>query len=201
MGMVGVERPGGTWGILPPLQTGKDTSTLHLPSSSACPLLPKVKRSGCKAGKKVTPSRTAPIFPAKPFSEISGLGLTCCCRSAAERPRRCATLHPAMRRGAGRKPQAANRLRTGGGERARAPRVGSSCARATLASNSLSRDSCATSSAACPELARRKASPTPHLTGAVQGAKFWPWPIQVAGSTVRIRAQRGGGRRDPEMGN
>lgn len=120
MGMVGVERPGGTWGILPPLQTGKGTSTLHLPSSSACPLLPKVKRSGCKAGKKVTPSRTAPIFPAKPFSEISGLGLTCCCRSAAERPRRCATLHPAMRRGAGRKPQAANRLRTGGGERARA---------------------------------------------------------------------------------
>lgn len=94
MGIVGVERPGSIWGTLLPLQTGKGTSTLHLSSSSACPLLPKVKRSGCKAGEEVTPSRTVPIFPAKPFSEISGLGLTCCCRSVAERPRRCATAAP-----------------------------------------------------------------------------------------------------------
>lgn len=121
---------GGGWGGLghprfsSPAPTGKVTSTLRL-SSSTCPRHPKVKRRVYKAGDGVTPSRPAPNFPTKPFSGPLGPGLTRCCRSAAERPPRCAAMRPTMRRGAGRE-----RLRVWGlGARACA-RLGASSSRA-----------------------------------------------------------------------
>lgn len=96
MGMV---RAGGGLGHLKhssPALTGKVTSTLHL-SSSTYPLHPKVKRSRYKAGDRVTLSPPAPNLPARPFSGPLDPGLTRRCRSAAERPPRCAAPSDAAR--------------------------------------------------------------------------------------------------------
>ena len=194
---------GGGWGGLghprfsSPAPTGKVTSTLRL-SSSTCPQHPKVKRRGYKAGDGVTPSRPAPNFPTKPFSGPLGPGLTRCCRSAAERPPRYAAMHPTMRRGAGR--ERLRGWRRGARACARLRPVPRAPAPACL-QQPLSRDSRASSRAAPPELARRKAWPSPHLSGAVRGAKFkGQGPIRWSAGTAGTRARRERRGRDPEMG-
>lgn len=111
----GVREPGDARGALPPLQTGKVTSTLHSPSSSACPLYPKMKHKAGEGGGDPL-SSCAPL-PCKALLKLFLPGLTRCCRSAAERPRRC----PALRcTRLCRTEPIESSSGAGGGERARA---------------------------------------------------------------------------------
>lgn len=68
-----------------------------------------MKRSRYKTGDGVTLPPPAPNLPAKPFSGPLGPGLTRRCRSAAERPPRCAAPSDAARS----RPRAAPGLETG----------------------------------------------------------------------------------------
>jgi len=198
MGMV---RAGGGLGHLKhssPALTGKVTSTLHL-SSSTYPLHPKVKRSRYKAGDRVTLSPPAPNLPARPFSGPLDPGLTRRCRSAAERPPRCAAPSDAARSRLRAAPgleagcaRARARARLGPVPRAPAPPRPAAAVLARFPSFHW---------AAASALARRKAWPPLHLAGAVRGAKFRTLGrIRLWAGTTRTGASRERRGRDPEMG-
>lgn len=169
------------WGHLQPSSPASNRKG-HLDSPPfqqlGLPLHAKVKLRGHKAREWVTTSRPAPGFPGKPFSRFSGPGLTRRCRSVAERPPRCAALHPAMRRGACREP-----LR-GWGRGARARSSGRLLTRPRHPrpqQQPLSRDFRATSRAAPLALARSKAWPPGTLQELSEVLSSQARPDQLVG--------------------